>query len=52
MESKISAHCTLSAVVTRADGTVEDLGVICEGESAPQEKKTFIEKLRGILKNG
>ena len=52
MEGKIGAHCTVEATVYRADGTVEHLGIICEGDTKPVNKKTFIERLRGILKNG
>jgi hypothetical protein len=52
MESKIGAHCTVEAVVYRADGRVENLGVICEGEMKPTEKKSLLKELKGMLKNG
>jgi len=52
MEAKLGAHCTVSAVVTRADGTVEDLGVICGGEMKPMEKPSLTERIRRVLKNG
>lgn len=31
MKAKTTQNMTLSAVITRADGTVEDLGIIAEG---------------------
>jgi hypothetical protein len=52
MDSKIGAHCTVEATVYRADGTVEHLGVICEGEAKPISKKSLLERLKGVLKNG
>lgn len=52
MESKIGAHCTVEAVVYRADGRVENLGVICEGEMKPVAKKTLIETVKGMIKHG
>ena len=58
MESKanVGAYCTVSAIVYRADGRVEDLGVICGGEMKPQNntttRLTIIQRIRRIFKNG
>ena len=45
---------TWSAYITRADGSVEDLGVICEiTERMPSEDVTALKSiLRGVSLNG
>jgi len=50
---KVMVKSTVSAVLTKADGTVIDLGVICgsEHEQTPKEV-TLWNKIRRILKNG
>lgn len=49
METKGKTTVRVSAVVTRADGTVEDLGVIAEVHPL-EGKKGFLEKLKGLVK--
>jgi hypothetical protein len=44
IESKMKGYCTVSAVVTRADRTVEDLGIICSSKP-----KTRMEKIKDWL---
>lgn len=48
METKVRPHVTIEAVIIRADGTREDLGVI-----ADNKKSNVIQKLiRSVKKNG
>ena len=46
LTSKINSTLTLSAVITRADGTVEDLGII-----STSKKKTILNKIMDYIKN-
>jgi hypothetical protein len=51
VDAKMGAHCIVEAIVTRADGTIENLGVICEGDIVRQ-KKTILQKMKEVLKHG
>jgi len=44
--SKIKPTVTLSAVITRADGTVEDLGIISQTKGT-RKLHNFIKKIGG-----
>lgn len=46
MEAKIQPRVTIEAVVIRADGTRENLGVIADSED---NKKSIWQKLGGLL---
>lgn len=53
MESKIDSYVEISAVVTRKDGTIEDLGVIAsEDRGNVIVTKKLIERIKGELANG
>ena len=49
MDTKGKTTVRVSAIVTRADGTVEDLGVIAEVHPL-KGKKRLLEKLKGMVK--
>jgi hypothetical protein len=52
MEGNLTVHSTIEAVVHRADGTIEDLGVIADsdwGTVTAEEKPSLKERLRRIL---
>ncbi len=45
------SEMTVSAVVIRADGTREDLGVICHTKKSPEKKSMFSRFLKTIRGN-
>jgi hypothetical protein len=49
LEAKVRPSVTISAVITRADGTVEDLGVICQSEPV---KQSIWKKITNLIKGG
>jgi hypothetical protein len=58
--ANMGAEVVLEAVVTRADGTVEDLGVISVAEDAQlpewfqklKESEAFVQITKGVVSNG